>query len=167
MCEGGGPPDDPSSPGRDAGGPSVRTETDFVHALCREHADWADDLTLGGTTPLGWRPLVRSLFEGMRVAMGDAPGARVSLAKLEATGDRLCVEIRNDAQRPTPRVVLASIEKMVDEAERTSSEVCPFCGRDFGPGAALDGRVTRHVGSRPTCRPSRPVLRLLDAGGDL
>jgi hypothetical protein len=144
-----------------------RTASEFVHALCRRHADWADDRTLGGATPLGWRPLVRSLFEGMSVAMADAPGARVAVARLEAAGDRLSVEIRNDAGRPTPTWVLRAIERMVDEAERTSSEVCPFCGRDFGPGAAVDGRVVRHVGSRPTCRPSPPMRRLLEAGGDL
>jgi hypothetical protein len=129
--------------------------SDFVHDLCREHADWADDRTLGGATPLGWRPLVRSLFEGMRVAMADAPGARVAVARLEAAGDRLCVEIRNDAGRPTPTWVLRSIERMVDEAERASAEVCPFCGRDFGPGAAEQGLVVRHLGSRPACQPSQ------------
>ena len=155
-------------PGRSAARRRVGpTASDFVHDLCREHADWADGRTLGGATPLGWRPLVRSLFEGMRAAMADAPGARVAVARLEAAGDRLCVEIRNDAGRPTPTWVLRSIERMVDEAERTSAEGCPFCGRDFGPGAAIEGRLAGHVGAMPTCEPSQAMRALLAETGDV
>lgn len=140
---------------------------DFVRTLCRDHSEWVDDLTLGGTIPLGWRPLVRALFEGMRIGMEDVAGARVSLARLEAAGDRLCIEIHNDSGRPTPTTVLISLERMIDEAARTSSETCPFCGKDLGLGAAVDGRVARHFGERPTCRPSPTMRYLLTAAGDL
>ncbi len=140
---------------------------DFVHTLCRDHAEWAVDLTWGGSPPIGWRPLVRSLFAGMGEAMADAPGARVALARLEAVGDHLSIEIRNDAARPTPTDVLVSIERMIAEAERVSSQVCPFCGRDFGEASDVGRRVARHVGSRPTCQPSPPMRRLLASAGDL
>jgi hypothetical protein len=159
----------PGVPASSRQGPRYNPErdaSDFVHDLCRDHADWIDDRTLGGTTPLGWRPLVRFLLEGMRAAMGSAPGARVSLARLEGRGDRLLVEVRNHEGRPTPNHVLLALEAMIDEAERVSGEVCPFCGQDFGPGAAL-GRLARHLGSRPTCRPSGRVREILRATGDL
>jgi hypothetical protein len=141
--------------------------TDFVRTLCRDHVEWIDDASLGGSPPMGWRPLVRALFEGMRIAMADVPGARVSLARLEAAGDRLYIEIRDGAGRPTPTPVLMALERMIAEAEQTSSETCAFCGRDFGLGAGMDGRLARHVGSRPTCHPTPAMRHLLQAAGDL
>lgn len=142
------------------------TDGDFVRSLCRDHAGWAVDLTLGGSPPLGWRPLVRALFEAMRMVMAEAPGTRVSLARLEAVGDRLSVEIRNDAGRPAPTSVLVTLERMIAEAERTSSETCPFCGTDFGMGSGRD-LVAAHVGSRPTCQPSPQMRAVLRGAGDL
>ena len=141
--------------------------SDFVRTLCRDHVEWLDDSTLGGHPPMGWRPLVRALFEGMRIAMAAVLGARVSLARLEAAGDRLYIEIRDDAGRPTPTPVLMALERMIAEAERTSSETCPFCGRDFGLGAAMDGQLARHLGSRRTCHPTPAIRYLLQAAGDL